>query len=108
MKETLRRTMARNVTWRCVAVLDAFALAWIVTRNPWSAAALSVGYNAIQFALHFAHDRVWAHVQWGHEEDRAKPEPVEESGQPALPEYHGRHGDRCWCGPAPKPEPEAT
>lgn len=64
-RETNRRSGVKTATWRTIASLDTFFLAWFYTGN--AATAVSIGSLevATKLVLYFAHERVWARIPFG-------------------------------------------
>ena len=64
-RETNRRSGVKTATWRTIASLDTFALAWFFTDSV--ATAVSIGGIEIitKLVLYFFHERAWAKVGWG-------------------------------------------
>lgn len=64
-RETNRRSGLKTATWRTIASLDTFALAWFFTGSV--ATAVSIGGIEIitKLVLYFFHERAWARVHWG-------------------------------------------
>ena len=64
-RETNRRSGVKTATWRIIASLDTFALAWLYTGNV--ATAVSIGGLEIvtKLVLYFVHERAWSRILWG-------------------------------------------
>lgn len=64
-RETNRRSGVKTATWRTIASLDTFALAWLFTGNV--ATAVSIGGIEIitKLVLYFFHERAWSRIHWG-------------------------------------------
>ena len=54
-----KRHIAKAVTWRIVASIDTFAVAWLITGQvEWAASIASVEVLTKMF-LYYLHERVW-------------------------------------------------
>jgi uncharacterized membrane protein len=60
-----RRSFAKSITWRIVAILSTFAIAYFMTGSIAFATSLTLISNAINFVLYYIHERVWLKVTWG-------------------------------------------
>jgi len=62
---TRRRSVVKSVSWRTVASLDTFVLAFLITgRVSWG--AFIAGAEVLtKMALYYLHERAWAHIAWG-------------------------------------------
>jgi uncharacterized membrane protein len=60
-----RRSLAKSITWRLIAIFVTFAVGFVMT-NSWEfAASLSLVSNLINFILYYIHERFWLKVDWG-------------------------------------------
>jgi uncharacterized membrane protein len=62
---TRRRSVAKSISWRTLASLDTFLLAFLITgRLSWG--AFIAGAEVLtKMALYYVHERAWAHIVWG-------------------------------------------
>ena len=62
---TRRRSVAKSISWRALASLDTFVLAFLITgRLSWG--AFIAGAEVLtKMVLYYAHERAWAYVAWG-------------------------------------------
>ncbi len=62
---TRRRSVAKSVSWRVLASLDTFVIAFLITgRLTWG--VFIAGSEVLtKMLLYYLHERVWAHVAWG-------------------------------------------
>jgi uncharacterized membrane protein len=69
--DTNSRSLVKAITWRVVASLTTFILAFIITGE----LALSIGIGIAdviaKFILYFFHERVWDRISWGKQIIRA-------------------------------------
>jgi uncharacterized membrane protein len=62
---TKKRSLAKSLTWRIIAVLSTFVVGYILSGSIAFAAGLSFLSNLINFVLYYVHERVWLRVEWG-------------------------------------------
>ncbi|MEM7268300.1 MAG: DUF2061 domain-containing protein [Pseudomonadota bacterium] len=64
-KEGVRRSATKTATWRVIASLDTFLLAFFFTGN--ISAAISIGGFEIltKLVLYYVHERAWSRVKFG-------------------------------------------
>ena len=60
-----KRSLAKSITWRLIAIVVTFVVGYIMTGSLELAASLSVVSNLINFILYYLHERVWLTVRWG-------------------------------------------
>lgn len=62
---TRRRSVVKSISWRTVASLDTFLLAFLITgRLSWG--VFIAGAEVLtKMVLYYAHERVWAYIGWG-------------------------------------------
>jgi uncharacterized membrane protein len=60
-----KRSLAKSLTWRLVAVISTFIIGYVMTGSLSFAASLTVVSNLINFILYYVHERVWLKVAWG-------------------------------------------
>jgi uncharacterized membrane protein len=59
------RSILKSVSWRVIASLDTFLLAFLITgRLSWGAFIASAEV-VTKMALYYFHERAWAHIDWG-------------------------------------------
>ena len=63
--ESQWRTIVKTVTWRVVASLDTFGIAWWITGDPWAGASIAGLEIITKIILYYVHERGWSHVDWG-------------------------------------------
>ncbi len=60
-----KRSLAKSLTWRVVAVVSTFIIGYAMTGS-WSfAASLTIVSNVINFVLYYLHERIWLKTDWG-------------------------------------------
>ena len=65
MIESPKRSLAKSITWRVVAVVILAIFSYQATGSLKTAAAITVNYHIIQVILFYIHERVWANIEWG-------------------------------------------
>jgi uncharacterized membrane protein len=60
-----KRSLAKSLTWRLIAVISTFVIGYAMTGSLTFAASLTVVSNLINFILYYVHERVWLKVDWG-------------------------------------------
>jgi len=65
MSATKKRSGMKAITWRLIATLDTFVIAWFITGEVIVAASI-IGIEVItKFALYYFHERAWSKTEWG-------------------------------------------
>jgi len=65
MMETQRRSFLKTVIYRVVAVTTIAILTWFYTGNAYTVTQIVIAYNVIVWSFYYAHERIWARIQWG-------------------------------------------
>lgn len=60
-----RRSLAKSITWRLIAIAVTFVVGFVMTGNWQFAASLSLISNLINFVLYYIHERFWLKINWG-------------------------------------------
>lgn len=62
---TRRRSVVKSISWRVLASLDTFVIAYLITgRLTWG--AFIAGAEVLtKMLLYYFHERAWAYVAWG-------------------------------------------
>ena len=68
-QETVRRSLLKSVGWRMIATASTFTIAYAVDARMSSALMIGVLDCAVNFTLHFAYERGFAHLRWGYVDD---------------------------------------
>lgn len=68
MKVTKKRSLAKSLTWRVLAIIVTFASIYLLTGEAETATAGTIITNSINFVLYYFHERVWGAVDWGKSE----------------------------------------
>jgi len=71
-RASIKRHIAKTITWRIVATLDTILLSWLVTGN--SSFALKIGGLEVctKMVFYFLHERLWFRLNFGlpHREEK--------------------------------------
>ena len=62
---TIKRSLAKTVSWRAVGSIDTMVITYIVTGN-WKF-GLAVGSIEVisKIILYYIHERIWERIKWG-------------------------------------------
>lgn len=63
--DNVRRSIIKTLTWRTVASLDTFAIAWAITGNPLAGATIAGIEVVTKIGFYYLHERAWSHVNFG-------------------------------------------
>jgi uncharacterized membrane protein len=63
--ESRRRSLAKAVSWRCVASLDTFLISFIMTGKVTVAGSIAGTEVITKTAFYYFHERMWAFITWG-------------------------------------------
>jgi uncharacterized membrane protein len=63
--ETHVRTIIKALSWRFVATLITFTVAWIVTGELAFAAEIGLADTVIKLGAYYFHERTWMRVEFG-------------------------------------------
>lgn len=65
--EKHHRSIAKSISYRLLSLTaDSFA-AYFFTRDVVLSAGIVIFVNAYSTILYYFHERVWAHINWGHQ-----------------------------------------
>jgi len=60
-----KRHLFKAITWRIIASLTSFFLAWGVTGNIKAGLSIGAADVVIKFILYYIHERAWYKSNWG-------------------------------------------
>lgn len=63
--DNVKRSIIKTLTWRIVASLDTFLIAWIITSDPLTGAAIAGIEIITKIAFYYLHERAWSHINFG-------------------------------------------
>lgn len=56
---SVKRHLAKTVTWRLLGTLDTFLLSWFITGNPMTGLKIGVAEVITKMVLYYFHERAW-------------------------------------------------
>jgi len=62
---SVKRHIAKTITWRIVGTLDTMAVGWFITGNPITGLKIGGFEVMTKMFLYFIHERVWFKVNYG-------------------------------------------
>ncbi len=67
MKVSKKRSFAKSLTWRLVALITTFVTLYTLSKDINMATMATVITNAVNFVAYYYHERIWNAVRWGKE-----------------------------------------
>ena len=65
MKETVKRSLAKTISWRITASLTTFIVAWILTGDYIIGSSIALIEAVVKIFLYYFHERSWNLITWG-------------------------------------------
>jgi uncharacterized membrane protein len=65
MKVSKKRSFAKSLTWRVVALITTFVTLYALSKDINMATMATVITNAVNFVAYYYHERIWNSVRWG-------------------------------------------
>ena len=65
MKETVKRSLAKTISWRITASLTTFIVAWILTGDYIIGSSIALVEALVKIFLYYFHERGWNLITWG-------------------------------------------
>ena len=65
MSDTKKRSAAKSLSWRLLAIFVLAAVSFFITRDVQETSIITLFYHLIQIAAFMIHERVWNQVAWG-------------------------------------------
>lgn len=62
---SVKRHLAKTITWRIVGTLDTMMLGWFITGNPMTGVKIGGLEVITKMILYFGHERLWFKVNYG-------------------------------------------
>ncbi len=59
------RTITKTLSWRFIATLVTFTVAWVVTKELKFAAEIGIADTLIKLGAYYFHERAWIRVKFG-------------------------------------------
>ncbi len=63
--DSTSRSILKTMSWRIIASLDTFGIAWWVTGNPWAGASIAGIEVVTKIVFYYFHERAWSHAAVG-------------------------------------------
>ena len=63
--DTRKRTITKTTTWRIIASLTTFLIAWILTGDLLIGASIGSIEAIAKIFLYYFHERLWNSINWG-------------------------------------------
>jgi uncharacterized membrane protein len=81
---SVKRHVAKTITWRIVGTIDTMLIGWFITGNPMTGVKIGGVEVFTKMILYFVHERVWYKVNYGlpHRVQPVAKSNVELSAQP--------------------------
>ena len=70
--QSIKRHVAKTITWRIVATLSTVILTWIISGDPLVGLTVGGWEFFIKMFLYYAHERVWYRVNFGLDRSKRK------------------------------------
>lgn len=67
MKVSKKRSFAKSMTWRVVALLTTFITLYALSKDINMATTATAITNLVNFICYYYHERIWNSVSWGKE-----------------------------------------
>jgi uncharacterized membrane protein len=65
MSVSKKRSFAKSLTWRVVALITTFVTLYALSKDINMATLATVITNAVNFVAYYYHERIWNAVGWG-------------------------------------------
>ena len=62
---SVKRHVAKTITWRIVGTLDTMVIAWLMTGNPVTGLKIGGIETVTKLLLYFAHEKLWYRTKFG-------------------------------------------
>ncbi len=63
--ESHKRTIIKSITWRIIAIIVAFIVAYAFTRKPVESGGIAITANLINMIIYYIHERIWNKINFG-------------------------------------------
>ncbi len=65
MNVSKKRSFAKSLTWRVVALITTFVTLYALSKDINMATLATVITNTVNFVAYYYHERIWNAVRWG-------------------------------------------
>ncbi len=62
---SVKRHIAKTITWRILGTMDTMVLGWFITGNPMTGVKIGGLEVITKMILYFSHERIWFKVNYG-------------------------------------------
>ena len=66
--DTHARSIAKALSWRFLATVITFGVAWFVTGAVTAAVAIGIADTLVKLGIYYGHERAWNRIQFGRRE----------------------------------------
>ncbi|MFH1593962.1 MAG: DUF2061 domain-containing protein [Candidatus Omnitrophota bacterium] len=66
--ERHRRTVAKTITWRFMAVAITWVVVYFITKDVKQSTVIALAANGLKTALYYLHERLWSNIPFGTKE----------------------------------------
>ena len=63
--EKISRSLAKTITWRIIASIDTFIIAWVITGSWQLGGSIAIIEVLTKIIFYYVHERVWNKINWG-------------------------------------------
>jgi uncharacterized membrane protein len=67
MSVSKKRSFAKSLTWRVVALVTTFVTLYALSKDINMATLATIITNTVNFVVYYYHERIWNAVRWGKE-----------------------------------------
>lgn len=60
------RSIYKALSWRCIATLTTFSIAYMFTHSIRVSLEIAVCECVAKIVLYYVHERIWSRVRWGY------------------------------------------
>lgn len=71
IKDSARRSLVKAISWRILASIDTFFIAYFVTGKTIIATPITILEVFTKILLYYLHERFWNFISWGRENDKS-------------------------------------
>jgi uncharacterized membrane protein len=63
--QSIKRHIAKTITWRIIGTIDTMILGWIISGNPMTGLKIGGLELVTKIMLYYAHERAWFRINFG-------------------------------------------
>ena len=68
--ETKKRSRAKSITWRIIAVRTTFTIVYLFTGSIFQASGITIVGMIVSTIEYYFHERIWNKIAWGYIEEK--------------------------------------